>query len=246
VKGKGNNYDLEDIIKCINNSTIVADKEKGYTSQTRRAMVSRFEIAKQWGIFSIEGTPLINLSVPDQLTVIDVSMLDENLHALITGILARKVLRARLHASRHTEAAKIALPDDLTFAKAGHLFHGPVPGDHLLITIYYKCSIGQEVYNGGELLMRGLQLIFCLLRLCDIFTGQQISAIFQTDSHEFDYFVSSILAPNCKDARSLFADGRPKQVATPGGDHFLSVSRIWVCSFEPISAIGNGFFIVAK
>ncbi len=112
VKGKGNNYDLEDIIKCMNNSTVVADKEKGYTSQTRRAMVSRFEIAKQWGIFSIEGTPLINLSVPDQLTVIDVSMLDENLHALITGILARKVLRARLHASRHTEAAKIALPDE--------------------------------------------------------------------------------------------------------------------------------------
>ncbi|MFX1296406.1 MAG: ATP-binding protein, partial [Promethearchaeota archaeon] len=111
IKGKGNNYSIEDIIKCINFSNFINDKEKGFTKQTRRAMVSRFEIAKEWGIFSIEGTPLINLSVADQLTIIDVSMLDENLHALIAGILARKVLRARLHASRHIEAAKISIDE---------------------------------------------------------------------------------------------------------------------------------------
>jgi hypothetical protein len=113
IKGKGNNYSIEDIIKCINYSVLINDKEKGYTKQTRRAMVSRFEIAKEWGVFSIEGTPLINMSVPNQLTIIDVSMLDENLHALIAGILARKILRARLHASRHTEAAKISEDQDI-------------------------------------------------------------------------------------------------------------------------------------
>lgn len=112
IRGKGTNYSIEDLIKCINNSTFINDKDKGFTKQTRRAMVSRFEIAKEWGVFSVEGTPLINLSVPDQLTIIDVSMLDENLHALITGILARKILRARLHASRHVEAAKISVDED--------------------------------------------------------------------------------------------------------------------------------------
>ncbi|MHA1652267.1 MAG: ATP-binding protein [Candidatus Helarchaeota archaeon] len=111
IKGKGNNYSIEDIIRCINHSTMINDKEKGFTRQTRRAMVSRFEIAKEWGIFSIEGTPLIELSKPDQLTIIDVSMIDENLHALIAGILARKILRARLHASRHIEAAKISVDE---------------------------------------------------------------------------------------------------------------------------------------
>ena len=111
VRGKGDNYSIEDIIRCINNSKEINDKDKGFTRQTRRAMVSRFEIAKEWGVFSEEGTPLIALSQPDQISVIDVSMLDEQLHALIAGIIARKVIRARLHISRQVEAAKIAVEE---------------------------------------------------------------------------------------------------------------------------------------
>jgi len=108
VRGKGDKYSLEDIIRCMNNSKEIGDKDQGFTRQTRRAMVSRFEIAKEWGVFSEEGTPLIDLSQPDQISIIDVSMVDENLRALITGILARKVIRARLHIAREVEAAKIA------------------------------------------------------------------------------------------------------------------------------------------
>jgi len=111
VKGKGDKYSLEDIIRCMNTSTFVTDKDKGFTRQTRRAMVSRFEIAKEWGIFSDEGTPLIELSRPNQISIVDVSVLDQNLHALITGILARKVLRARLQISRQVEAAKISIDE---------------------------------------------------------------------------------------------------------------------------------------
>lgn len=107
VRGKGDNYSIEDLIRCMNNSKEIGDKDQGFTRQTRRAMVSRFEIAKEWGIFSEEGTPLIDLSEPDQISIIDVSMLDENLRALITGILARKVIRARLQIAREVEAAKI-------------------------------------------------------------------------------------------------------------------------------------------
>ncbi|NVM27669.1 MAG: DUF87 domain-containing protein [Candidatus Helarchaeota archaeon] len=109
VKGKGDNYSIQDVIRCVNTSSFITNKDKGFTRQTRRAMVSRFEIAKEWGIFSTEGTPLIELSKPDQVSIIDVSMLDQGLHALISGVLARKVLRARLHMSRQTEAAKIAV-----------------------------------------------------------------------------------------------------------------------------------------
>ncbi len=111
VRGKGDNYSIQDIIRCVNTSTLIIDKDKGYTRQTRRAMVSRFEIAKEWGIFSTDGTPLIEMSKPDQISIIDVSVLDEGLHSLIAGILARKILRARLHMARHTEAAKIAVEE---------------------------------------------------------------------------------------------------------------------------------------
>ncbi|MHA1265232.1 MAG: ATP-binding protein [Candidatus Helarchaeota archaeon] len=112
VRGKGDNYSIQDIIRCINTSTFITDKDKGFTRQTRRAMVSRFEIAKEWGIFSVEGTPLVEMSKPNQIAIIDVSMLDEGLHALISGILARKILRARLHMARQTEAAKISVDQD--------------------------------------------------------------------------------------------------------------------------------------
>lgn len=111
VRGKGDNYSIQDIIRCINTSSFIIDKDKGFTRSTRRAMVSRFEIAKEWGIFAIEGTPLIQMSRPDQVSIIDVSVLDEGLHALISGILARKILNSRLHMARQTEAAKISIEE---------------------------------------------------------------------------------------------------------------------------------------
>ncbi len=99
-KPKEDNFDINDIIFCLENDAELNSKEKGYRKESIRALVSRFEAAKTWGIFSKRGTPLMELSVPGQLTIIDTSFLDENVSALLVGILARRVLNARKVNSR--------------------------------------------------------------------------------------------------------------------------------------------------
>jgi len=107
-KPRGDNFDLNDIIFCLENDVELISKEKGYRKESIRALVSRFEAAKTWGIFSKRGTPLIELSVPGQLTIIDTSFLDENVSALLVGILARRILNARKLGSRKEASKKVS------------------------------------------------------------------------------------------------------------------------------------------
>ncbi len=106
-KPKKNNYDLNDIIYCLEQDVELNSKEKGYRKDSIRALVSRFEAAKTWGIFSKKGTPLIELSVPGQLTIIDTSFLDETVSALLVGILARRILSARKMGTRKEASQKM-------------------------------------------------------------------------------------------------------------------------------------------
>ena len=95
IKAKGNQYTLEDIINCLQKNAEFSSAQKGYKPDSIRALVSRFEAAKAWGVFSDHGTPLSRLSRENQLTVLDTSFLDENITALVIGILARRILAAR-------------------------------------------------------------------------------------------------------------------------------------------------------
>ncbi len=104
IKGT-RDYSLEDIIFCLENDAELNSREKGYKSDSIRALVSRFEAAKSWGIFDTKGTPLSELSREGQLTIIDTSFLDENVTSLVIGLLARRILAARKLATRK-EAAK--------------------------------------------------------------------------------------------------------------------------------------------
>ncbi|PIU22592.1 MAG: hypothetical protein COT14_00345 [Candidatus Diapherotrites archaeon CG08_land_8_20_14_0_20_30_16] len=106
-KPKGDNFDLNDIIYSLENDAEINSREKGYRKESVRALVSRFEAAKTWGIFSKKGTPLIELSVPGQLTIIDTSFLEENVSALLVGIIARRILTARKLSSRKEASKKI-------------------------------------------------------------------------------------------------------------------------------------------
>jgi hypothetical protein len=107
VPGKGNDYSLEDLIKCVENCSDIISEDKGFRRDTRRALVARLSSANQWGIFSAKGTSLTQLAVPNQVSVIDVSHLDDSLRALIIGILARKILKVRAQISRMEEAAQL-------------------------------------------------------------------------------------------------------------------------------------------
>lgn len=105
IRGKGKDYSIDDIVFCLENDSELNSRERGYKSDSIRALVSRFEAAKSWGIFDSTGTPLTELSRENQLTIIDTSFLDDNVTALIIGILARRVLAARKISTRK-EAAK--------------------------------------------------------------------------------------------------------------------------------------------
>ncbi|MHA1231310.1 MAG: ATP-binding protein [Candidatus Helarchaeota archaeon] len=107
VPRMGDFFTISDLIDCINESRLLTSKSQGFDVRTRRAVISRLEIARDWGIFSNTGTKLSDLSVPNQISVIDVSFLEEGLRSLIIGILARKILKERLRISRRLEAAKV-------------------------------------------------------------------------------------------------------------------------------------------
>ncbi len=105
IPGKGNDYEIEDIIDVMDRDVDLSSDERGYARTTRRSVIARLKAAERWGIFSREGTPIEEVSVWDRVTVIDVShpRLENQIRALIVGILAKKILQARMESSRSEE-----------------------------------------------------------------------------------------------------------------------------------------------
>ncbi len=103
-------YSIDDVITVIEKDVDILSRDRGFAPATRRSVIARFESAKLWGIFEEEGSSMDQISVPNQVTVIDVShqRLGENSRALVVGILARKVLEARIQATRAEDAEIIA------------------------------------------------------------------------------------------------------------------------------------------
>ncbi len=105
IPGRGGSYDIGDIIEAIDGDIDLGSDAKGYARTTRRSVIARFKAAGRWGIFSEQGTPIEEISVWDTVTVIDVSHpnLENQIRALIVGILAQKILQARMLASRREQ-----------------------------------------------------------------------------------------------------------------------------------------------
>lgn len=105
IPGKGNDYTIDDIVDVMDRDMELCSEEKGYARSTRRSVIARLKAAENWGIFSREGTPIEEISVWDRVTVIDVShpRLENQMRALIVGIIAKKILQARMESSRREE-----------------------------------------------------------------------------------------------------------------------------------------------
>lgn len=95
------NYTIDDMIEC---ARYCPEFIKKYRGDTIRALIAHLEASKNWGIFSTKGTPIQNLSVPNQVSIIDVSFLPDFLRALVVGIIARKILEERTRYIRHVKA----------------------------------------------------------------------------------------------------------------------------------------------
>jgi len=105
IKAKKGNFSLNEIVYCLEKDEELNSRERGYKQDSIRALVSRLEAAKSWGIFSEKGTPLGELSRENQLTILDTSFLEDGVTALVIGIIARRLLAARKISTRK-EAAK--------------------------------------------------------------------------------------------------------------------------------------------
>lgn len=106
IKAKGREYSIDDIVHCLEKDDEINSREKGFKSDSIRALTSRFEASKAWGIFDEKGTPLSELSRANQLTILDTSFLDDTVTALIVGIISRRLLAARKLSTRKEAAQK--------------------------------------------------------------------------------------------------------------------------------------------
>ncbi|MEA1994415.1 MAG: DUF87 domain-containing protein, partial [Euryarchaeota archaeon] len=100
IERKMKNYSVDDLIYAIENAKSIHSKGKGFKSATRRALTARLKGAKNWGLFDKSGTELNDLSRRGQISVIDISFLENNVRALVVGILARNILNKRKMVSR--------------------------------------------------------------------------------------------------------------------------------------------------
>jgi len=98
VRRENPDYSIDDIIEALDDPTIANQ----YRSDSIQAIRSRMEAAKRWGIFSGTGTPLSRLSTPNKISVLDISnpRIGDSLRSLLVGIIARKILEARIRSSR--------------------------------------------------------------------------------------------------------------------------------------------------
>lgn len=110
IKNKGD-YSIDDMLECINRVAFKSSKK--YRSDTIRALAMHLESAKNWGIFSSEATSIHKLSVPNQVSIIDISFLPEYSRSLAVGVIARKILEERTKYVRFAKAEGLGTRENI-------------------------------------------------------------------------------------------------------------------------------------
>jgi hypothetical protein len=99
------NYDIDDLIE-------IAEKDERIPSNTKLAVVNRFETTKNWGIFSSKATPIKDLLVGGKVTVLDLSPYVAmpggwEVKALALGIISKKIFVERMLVRKNEELQDI-------------------------------------------------------------------------------------------------------------------------------------------
>ena len=98
-------YSIEDLIAAT-------DEDKRSDEHTRNVVINHFLQVKTWGIFSKEGTPLKELAVAGQISVLDMSpyaTLPSGwlIKALVIGLISKKLFTQRMIARKNEEYQQI-------------------------------------------------------------------------------------------------------------------------------------------
>ena len=101
LKNSKKKYGLDELIKT-------AKEDEDADKIVKGAVEAMFIVAKNWGIFSDEGTQLSDLAKPGEITVLDVSCYATmpggwDIKALIVGIVSQHLFIQRMHARKSEE-----------------------------------------------------------------------------------------------------------------------------------------------
>lgn len=92
---------------------IITEVEKDMTSEkeVKNTVISLFQAAETWGVFSQTGTKIQDLINPGKTTVLDLSMYSSistfNIRALIIGLITKKLFSERMIARRKEETEAV-------------------------------------------------------------------------------------------------------------------------------------------
>ncbi len=94
-------YDIDDMIKAI-------EKDKSFDNNYRNDTINRLRSAKRWGLFSKEGTDILDVVKGGQVSVLDVSAYANTeggwgVKSLVVGLLAQKVFSHRMLVRKEEE-----------------------------------------------------------------------------------------------------------------------------------------------
>jgi hypothetical protein len=103
---EGINYSIDDMIERI-------QKNEESDDVAKSAATNLLSSTKQWGLFSKEGTPLKDLVVGGQITVLDVSCYATmpngwEVKALVVGLVSQKLFLERMRARKGEEYSQIS------------------------------------------------------------------------------------------------------------------------------------------
>jgi len=144
-------FSIRDVINAVNADSRTNDEVKA-------AVENMFSSADDWGLFSEKSTPISDLAVGGQITVIDISSYavaggKSNIRALVIGLISKRLFNERMAVrkseeiesirktasfSRQPENAKKEVPLIWLMVDEAHEFmprHGTTPATNALMTI---------------------------------------------------------------------------------------------------------------
>lgn len=92
-------YSIDDLIHCIENDRGINDEDRGFAANVTRGVLQKLYEAREWSIFSPEGTRIDEIYAPEKLSMMLLKGLDTETQTLIVGLLTKKIyeMRSKAH-----------------------------------------------------------------------------------------------------------------------------------------------------
>lgn len=93
-------YEIEDLVDCIQADRELTSPETGFDLRTRRAVISRFLAIKTLNLFVKRGTRISQILRPNEISIILLGNIPESIRDVICRIFLGKILQTRYQVSQ--------------------------------------------------------------------------------------------------------------------------------------------------